>query len=112
MQSTIAGMECFPPPNRHAYLEPDSFKRLVRAVKAGLDHPANLEKTRDGWRLRVKFRLPDGTSVRRSITLPDRETAEWVAGYLEKSRQVAAKRRLAAEKSASINDKHLDGDQP
>lgn len=94
MDTVGNGMEKFPPPNRHAYLDTDAVKRLVRGVKAGLDHPANLERTKNTWRLRVKFSLEDGRIVRRSVTLPDSETAEWVARYLKKARLEALRRKV------------------
>lgn len=113
MQNDISGMEYFPPPKRHAYLDGESVRRLVHGVKAGLEHPANLEKTRDGWRLRVKFRLADGKHVRRSITIPDGETAEWVAEYLEKSRRTAAKQRSSVQnKEPASPPPFPEGEQP
>lgn len=93
MQRTGTGIEHFPPSNRHAYLDAAAIKRLVRNVKPGLDCPANLEKVGRGWRLRVKFTLDDGQVVRRSVTLPDIDTALWVEQYLKKSRLAAAKRK-------------------
>lgn len=99
MDSSTSGLRYFPPSNRHAYLDAESVKRLVRNVKAGLDHPANLEKTANSWRLRVKFTLDNGQTIRRSVTLPDSDTALWVARYLEKSRIAVQKRKSRIDKT-------------
>ncbi len=112
MQNAPVGMGKFPPSNRHAYMDADAVKRLVRSVKAGLEHTANLERKGDGWRLRVKFVMPDGSSVRRAITLPDAETAEWVGGYIERARLEAAKRRSRLKNRSPSKREPAKGEQP
>jgi hypothetical protein len=79
-------MEHFPPVRSRKRLKFADVKRMVEAVRPGLDVPANLERHPCGWRLRVTFNKPNGGVVRRGITLPDDETAAWVAEYLEGAR--------------------------
>jgi len=75
-----------PPVKRHAYLDADAVRRLVEALKPGLSAAANLEKYRGGWRLRITLNRPEGGVTRRSITLPDPDTAGWVRDRLTQAR--------------------------
>ena len=88
-----------PPAKRHAFLDAETVRRLVTALEPGLKAPANLERYRDGWRLRITLNRtgPAGGVVRRSVTLPDDETAAWVREYLAKARAEWRTRPLSNE---------------
>lgn len=92
MRGNIDYMKHFPPSGRHAYLGPKEVMELVTAIDAGCASPANLEKGGRGWRLRVTFNKPEGGVVRRSITIPDEETANWVKNFLVEARNPGGRR--------------------
>jgi len=75
-----------PPERRHAYLDADAVRRLVEAVRPGLLVAANLERYKDGWRLRITLNRSIGGVTRRSVTLPDDDTASWVREHLMQAR--------------------------
>lgn len=87
MRQGNSDIEFFPPSRRHAYLDMASVKKLVERVRPGFNHPANLERVGNAWRLRVTFDKPEGGTVRRCITLPDDEAANWVGTYLSEARK-------------------------
>jgi hypothetical protein len=70
---------------RHS-LDPEEIRYLVQNIRAGYAAPANLERGDFNWKLRITINLPDGGSARRSFTIRDRATAEWVEAYLAKAR--------------------------
>jgi hypothetical protein len=80
-------LNCLPPQGRHAWLDNQAVKRLVRKMRPGVVVPALLEKRGSVWRLRFAFHHPDGRRLRRGVTLPDQATAEWVRDYLAKARK-------------------------
>ena len=99
MQTDIDLAKYFPPIGRHAYLESSAVKRLVLAVKPGYHAPATLEKYKNSWRLRVTIQGTSGESARRGITIPDLDTAEWVAGYLKQARLDRKQHRRATNET-------------
>ncbi|MDR1521160.1 MAG: hypothetical protein LBU23_13610 [Planctomycetota bacterium] len=89
-QKSLAEMlACLPPEGRHAYLDIEAVRRLVRNIRPGVDAPATIEKTGGNWRLRYHFTLPDGSRRRRGVTLPDAAAADWIR---ERMRQAGGAR--------------------
>lgn len=98
MNSVTENIEdLFPPLGRHAFLDAEAVKRLVREIRPGEKCQGNVEKARNGtWRLRVTVSLAKGKRVRRGITLPDDAAAEWVRDYISTAKQ---KRIVEAERA-------------
>lgn len=90
----------FPPSGRHAYLDAKAVKKLVVKIRPDKDVYVWVEKSCRSWRLRVSYILPNQTRVRRGITLPDDETAEWVRAYFQKS----GRKNLPPFVSATLDD--------
>lgn len=62
------------------------IKKLVQALKPGMERQANLERYGQHWRLRFSLRSGDGKYTRRSIVIEDVLTAGWVRDYLQHAR--------------------------
>ena len=104
-----------PPAKRHAYLDPDAVRRLVEALKPGLNAAANLEKYRGGWKLRITLSKPTGGVVRRSITLPDCDrTVAWVRERLAQARVAWREQRAspASERGEADGREHPPSSEP
>ena len=75
-----------PPQGRHAYMDGSAIRRLVKKLQLGVKVAAHIEKRGEAWRLRISFSDDAGKRIRRGVTLPDAETAEWVREYIESAR--------------------------
>ncbi|MCD7896489.1 MAG: hypothetical protein LUG50_07400 [Planctomycetaceae bacterium] len=75
-----------PPVGRHAYMNGAAIRSLVKKLQPGQRIAAHVEQRGEAWRLRMSFSDESGKRVRRGITLPDAETAEWVRLYIREAR--------------------------
>ncbi|MDR1612917.1 MAG: hypothetical protein LBT97_09055 [Planctomycetota bacterium] len=90
-------LACLPPEGRHAYLDNEAVRRLVRKIRPGVDAPATVERAGGNWRLRYHFRLPDGRRRRRGVTLPDDAAADWIRERMRQARGAQGARIGAGE---------------
>lgn len=75
-----------PPLGRHAYLDCATIRRLVRILQPGQKMAAHVERHGETWRLRMSYTDEEGKRIRRGITLPDDDTAEWVRRYIQNAK--------------------------